>query len=102
MKLGWDNPDNIHPNARLSGEHTYRLWGTRGDAALMSIAIYGGSYSSGGGSTENFVYLDELEVEPDGTFEAFLSAAEQPRNWIRLTPATKTMMVRQTFTDRKH
>jgi hypothetical protein len=102
MKLGWDNPDNIHTNARLSGEHTYRLWGTRGDAELMSIAIYGGSYSGGGGSTENFVYVDELEIEPDGTFEAFLSATEQPRNWVRLTPATKTMMVRQTFTDRRH
>lgn len=101
MKIGWDNPDNIHTNARLSGEHTYRLSGTRGDAYLMSIAIYGGSYSSGGGSTENFVWVDELEIGPDGRFEAILSAKEHPGNWVRLTPQAKTMMIRQTFTDRK-
>jgi hypothetical protein len=100
MKIGWDNPDNIHTNARLSGKYTYRLSGTRGDAYIMSIAIYGGSFGGGGGSTENFVYLDELEIEPDGSFEIFLSPSEQPKNWVKLTPATKTMMIRQTFTDR--
>ena len=102
MKIGWDNPDNIHTNARLSAEHTYRLSGTRGDAHIMSIAIYGGSYASGGGSTENFVYMDELEIAPDGSFEAILSAKEHPGNWVKLTPQSKTMMIRQTFTDRRN
>jgi len=102
MKIGWDNPDNIHTNARISGEHTYRLSGTRGDAYILSIAIYGGSFGGGGGSTENFIYVDDYEVEPDGSFELFLSAKEQPRNWVQLTPKSKTLMVRQTFTDREN
>ena len=102
MKIGWDNPDNIHTNARLSGDYTYRVSGTRGDAYIMSLAIYGGSFGSkSGGSTENFVDLDDLEIEPDGQFEVLLSATPQPGNWIELTPQTKTLMIRQTFTDRK-
>ena len=103
LKSGWDNPDNIHTNARLSGDYQYRVYGTRGDAYIMSIAIYGTSFgSSSAGSTETFVDFDDLEIEPDGRFELFLSATPQPKNWIRLTPATKTLMIRQTFTDRKH
>jgi hypothetical protein len=27
LKLGWDNPDNLHHNAVLSGAHEYRLSG---------------------------------------------------------------------------
>ena len=101
MKIGWDNPDNIHTNARLSPEYTYRLSGTRGEAAILSIAIYGGSYAGGGGSTEGFVYADDLEIARDGSFEVVLSAKPHDGNWIRLTPRAKTMMIRQTFTDRR-
>jgi len=101
MKIGWDNPDNVHTNARLSGEYRYRLWGRRGEAHVMSIAVYGGTYASGG-STERFVELDDFELAPDGSFELILSADDPGhRNWVRLTPDTKTLMIRETFTDRR-
>lgn len=102
MKLGWDNPDNIHTNARLSGEYTYRLSGRRGESPIMSVAVYGGTYASGG-STENFVLLDDFEVGPDGRFELILSATDPGHaNWVKLTPKSKTMMIRETFTDRRN
>lgn len=103
MKLGWDNPDNIHHNAYVSEAFDYRLFGRRGDAHTVTIAIYGGSYGKGeqGRDTLAFVRLDDLEIAPDGRFEIRLSAQEQPGNWIRLAPGSTTLMIRQTFWDRR-
>lgn len=103
MKLGWDNPDNIHHNAYVSEAFEYRLSGRRGDAHTVTIAVYGGSYGKNvqGRDTVAFVDLDELALAPDGTFEVRLSAREQPGNWIRLGPGSTTLMIRQTFWDRR-
>ena len=102
MKLGWDNPDNLHLNAYVSESFEYRLHGRRGDAHTITIAIYGGSYgkSQQGRDTVAFVDLDDLAVAPDGSFEIRLSAREQPGNWIPLGPGATTLMIRQTFWDK--
>src|SRR5262245_43366739 len=99
-KLGWDNPDNLHHNAVLSGAHEYRLSGTRGDAHYFSLGVYAGSYAKGGGRVVAFVEIDDLAIAPDGTFEVILSAREHGGNWIRLAPDTTSMMLRQIFWDR--
>src|SRR5262245_3819758 len=129
-KLGWDNPDNLHHNAVLSGAHEYRLSGTRGDAHYFSLGVYAGSYAKGGGRVVAFAEIDDLAIAPDGTFEVVLSARDRagasfaqraqvsrneaqasedqevgerrPSNWIRLTPDTTSMMLRQIFWDRAH
>jgi hypothetical protein len=100
LKLGWDNPDNLHHNAVLSGTHEYRLSGTRGDAHYFSLGVYAGSYAKGGGRVVAFVEIDDLAVAPDGTFAVILSAREHPGNWIRIDPDTSSMMLRQIFWDR--
>jgi len=102
MKLGWDNPDNIHLNAYVSDAFEYRVFGQRGDAHTVSFAVYGGSYGKAekGRDTVAFVDLDDLEIAPDGSFEVRLSTREQPGNWIELRPGATTLMIRQTFWDR--
>jgi hypothetical protein len=130
LKLGWDNPDNLHHNAVLSGAYEYRLSGTRGDAHYFSLGVYAGSFASGGGRVVAFVEIDDLERGPDGTFEVVLSSREhpgaslaqradgerrpaaslaqradgerRPANRIRITPDTTSMMLRQIFWDRAH
>src|SRR5262245_20883715 len=115
-KLGWDNPDNLHHNAVLSGAHEYRLSGTRGDAHYFSLGVYAGSYAKGGGRVVAFGEIDDLAIAPDGTFEVILSARERPgagfaqraegeqvqANGIGLAPDTTSMMLRQIFWDRAH
>lgn len=103
MKLGWDNPDNVHHNAYVSDAFEYRLSGRRGDAHTVTLAIYGGSYGKGeqGRDTLAFVDVDDFDLAPDGRFEVRLSAREQPGNWIRLAPGSTTLMIRQTFWDRR-
>jgi hypothetical protein len=101
LKSGWDNPDNHHTNAYISGAYDYRVWGRRGDAHLMSFAVYGGSLGRGGGRrTVAYKTLDELGAEPDGRFELFLSMRPQPRSWLPTAEDATTLMVRETFWDK--
>jgi hypothetical protein len=101
LKSGWDNPDNIHTNAYISGRYEYRVRGSRGDAHYLSFGVYGGSLGKDGGRrTVAYVSLDDLEVAPDGSFELLLSARPQDGNWIALAPDATTLMVRQTFWDK--
>ncbi|HKA13508.1 MAG TPA: DUF1214 domain-containing protein [Myxococcota bacterium] len=99
-KLGWDNPDNLHHNAVLSGAHEYRLSGTRGDAHYFSLGVYAGSYAKGGGRVVAFTEIDDLAIARDGSFEVILSARQHAGNWIQLAPDTTSMMLRQIFWDR--
>jgi hypothetical protein len=98
LKSGWDNPDNHHSNAYINGNYDYKVSGTRGDAHYLSFAVYGGSIGrEGGRSTVAYVKIDDLEVNPDGTFEVILSQKEQSGNWIPLNENATTLMVRETF-----
>lgn len=103
LKSGWDNPDNIHHNAYVSGEREYRVRGTRGDAHYMTIAVYGGSLGrTKGRRTIAYVDVDDLEIEPSGTFEVHLGPGSDSgqANWIQTAPDVSTVMVRQTFWDK--
>ena len=98
QKSGWDNPDNHHNNAYISGNFDYRVSGRRGDCEYMSFAVYGGSLGRGGGRrTIAYVKMEDLHVEPDGSFEIILSREKQPGNWIPLSDDATTLMVRETF-----
>ena len=98
QKSGWDNPDNHHTNAYLSGAFDYRVWGRKGDSHTMSFAVYGGSLGrEGGRRTIAYTKIDDLEVDEEGRFEIVLSQEEKPGNWIPLADDATTLMVRETF-----
>ena len=99
QKSGWDNPDNHHSNAYVNGAYTYRVSGRRGECAIMSFAVYGGSLGRGGGrSTVAFADADELGIAPGERFEILLSQEKQPGHWIPLSDEATTLMIRETFT----
>jgi len=103
MKLGWDNPDNVHHNAYISERYEYRLSGVLGEAHYVSFAVYGGSYGKGesGRRTVAYVEADALDVADDGSFEVVLSARPHPGNWIPLEEGSTSLMIRETFWDRR-
>jgi len=102
-KMGADNPDNYYQWAAISGKVDYRLWGNRGTISYLGIGTYTGQYGSGGRSTETgYIEAKNLKVEPDGSFEIILSCDEKPGNWLRMEPDTTSLIVRQTFLDRKN
>lgn len=101
LKSGWDNPDNIHTNAYVSGDYEYRISGTRGDAHYMTIAVYGGSLGrESGRRTVAYVNVDDLAHDTDGRFEVLLGPTKRTGNWIETAADATTVMVRQTFWDK--
>jgi hypothetical protein len=101
-KMGADNPDNYYQYATISGDYEYILRGTRGSVSYLGFGTYKGNYGIGGGTGETG-YLDSknVTVNKDGTFEVILSRVKKPDNWLPMTPETSSLIVRQTFADRK-
>jgi len=101
-KIGADNPDNYYQTASISGAHEYRITGTRGTIHYLDFATQSGGVASSGDS-EQGGHLDaaDLDVAPDGSFEIHLSCDETPGNWLRMTPGTTSIIVRQTSLDRE-
>ena len=60
---GLECPDCVYMNANLRAGETYRLFGNRGTARYVGLQTMDGM-----AATAN-VLVDDLEVEPDGTFE---------------------------------
>jgi hypothetical protein len=101
-KIGNDNPDNIYQNCNVSGKYDYRISGTRGTVDYLSFGTKAGSYATTG-KMEPTGQLNggELEINPDGTFEIIVSATKKPGNWLPMRADTHSLLVRQTFGDRK-
>lgn len=107
IKMGADNPDNFYQNASISGACEYRIRGNRGTVAYLSFATQAGHYGQGGGMPPTgTLEASALKLAPNGDFEIVMSCAEptqeQASNWLRMTPETGLLIVRQTFLDRKN
>lgn len=101
VKMGADNPDNYYQNATISGEHEYRLHGSRGTVHFLHFATQRGNYGQGGGMPPTgFLDSGDLELDDDGNLEIILSREKKPGNWLPMERETGLLIVRQTFLDR--
>jgi len=102
IKMGADNPDNHYQNAPINGRYEYRITGTRGTVHYLGFGTQEGNYGATG-SLDTSGYLDDsaLALNADGSFEIHLSCEPRPGNWLKMTPKSRTLVVRQTFLDRK-
>jgi hypothetical protein len=101
-KIGADNPDNYYQRAELDGQYDYKISGHRGSVAYLSFGTQSGGYGEDGqNASTGFIDDKDLVVDEDGHFELILST-DKPAgaNWLAMTPATRTVIVRQTFLDR--
>jgi acylphosphatase len=100
-KMGADNPDNVYLNAAISGEHAYRIVGTRGTAHFLSMATQVGHYGRGNGMPPTGqIDTSELAVREDGTLEVIVSCERPARleagqTWLPMTRESGTLIVRQ-------
>jgi len=101
IKMGADNPDNYYQHATLDGAYEYRITGVRGTIHNLDFATQSDGVASSGDS-EQGGHLDasDLEMDADGRFEILVSTQPKPGNWLRMTPDTTAMIVRQTYLDR--
>ncbi|MHA7835904.1 MAG: DUF1214 domain-containing protein [bacterium] len=100
-KIGADNPDNYYQHATISGACEYRIRGRRNTVHYLDFGTQSAGVASTGDS-EQGGHLDasDLEMDAEGRFEIVLSCEQRPGNWLRMTPDTTALIVRQTFLDR--
>jgi hypothetical protein len=103
VKIGADNPDNHYQSAAVSGAYEYRIRGRRGTVHYLGFGTYVGSYGSGGRMGQSgYLEAADMHIEPDGGFEIIVSCDQPPEgNWLRMEPDTSSLIVRQTFQDRR-
>ncbi len=97
-KLLGDNPDSIYQQAIIRGDRAYRIRGRRKEQCYISFTVHGTDPTGGfGGPVLADVNDADIEFAPDGSFELVLSATEQEKNWIRLDPDARMVIVRNYF-----
>ncbi len=95
-KYGGDNPDALNMRARIDGEHTYRVVGNRGTVRYVVFSIHRPSPNTPWQEQEVTRLLgQELQTKWDGRFEIILSPEEHPGNWLKTTPDTHQISIRQ-------
>jgi hypothetical protein len=99
-KMYGDNPGTVYDAAVISPDRTYRIAGNRGTCAYLGFCVYA-TTPEGGKRIVGNLDDDELDVQPDGSFELWLSR-EQPTAtgaFLRIDDETTEVMVRQYFID---
>ncbi|WP_235015492.1 DUF1214 domain-containing protein [Oceanicoccus sp. KOV_DT_Chl] len=98
-KQGGDNCDALYVGSPINGDNTYRITGQRGNARYFAVTVVeDGDTPWGGAVVGNLINRDILVAE-DGSFEIILSPEPQPGNWIKTTPGSWRVTVRQFFAD---
>ncbi len=103
VKLGNDNPDFYYRNAVIDGRKKYRLIGTLGTTPYIIFSTQDGDYAESGGASMPLagqLTTEEMIIGPNGEVEIILSNEQEGENWLRTTPETKMVMVRELFGDR--
>lgn len=103
VKMGLDNPDNYYLSAGINPQYRYRIRGKRGSIHYMSFAAQNQNFAARDKITGGAGHLNDCEIEMDaeGNFEIIASQKEEPGNWLRMTPDTKQILLRQTFLHRE-
>ncbi len=98
-KQGGDNTDALYVGAPIDGSHTYRISGHRGNARYFAVTVLEDGETPWGGAVIGNLIDRDIAVEDDGRFEIILSPEEHSGNWIRTTPGSWRVTVRQFFAD---
>jgi hypothetical protein len=107
-KLMVDNPDVQYRFSVLDDQRTYRLTGTRGEAAYVGLTFgtpIGKPAEGGRMGTLTQVNLDQFDLGPKGEVDLLIAPGAAleagPTNRIELLPGTGQVAVRETFFERR-
>ncbi|WP_380872322.1 hypothetical protein ACFB49_32680 [Sphingomonas sp. DBB INV C78] len=98
-KQGGDNPDALYLGAPINGLDHYRIQGHRGTADYVAITAVEKGETPFGGRAAAILLGDELEVAADGRFELNIGPDPCGPNWLRSSPDTYRVTIRQFFSD---
>jgi hypothetical protein len=91
-----ETSDARYHQALIDGRRTYRIEGARGDAPFVEFTAYAGKIGLDAHSAQVGALTErELAVDADGRYELVLSRDPHPGNWIRTTPETSLVFIRE-------
>ncbi len=99
LREGGDNPDQRYAFSPIRGGEAYRVWGELGSATRLELQIYAGRPWDGSGRSAGYLTFEEIELEPDGSFEIWVTPEEQAGNWLRNPPEGTTLFARHIYAD---
>ena len=105
IKMGMDNPDNIYLAAPVNGTYTYRITGTRGSVHYLGFGAQAGGYGKTSSlDTTGYLEAKDIQLDANGRFEIIASSTQptNTKNWLKMSPDTKLIQVRQTRLDHKN
>ncbi len=95
MLSGGVTSDGRYRQALIDGGKTYRISGHRGSAPLLEFAVYEGRIGAQNTSKLVGVLTEKnLKVKKDGQFEVILSPQKNKGNWLRTSPSSDLLVVR--------
>jgi hypothetical protein len=102
QKFFMDNPDFLYWVADIRPDRRYRVFGTRGGAAFLSLTAYAASGLVEASAAAR-LDSDSLAFDAAGRFSVTLSA-ERPAagDWLELPRAANAVWVRQFYDDVRH
>jgi len=99
LKWGLDNPDSIYLMTQIDGRYEYELTGNVGSVPYFNFT----SAERGQDArqvTTGFLDRSAVKTNTAGDFTIRVGGAERSENWLRLTPGSTTLLLRQNFGDR--
>ncbi len=104
LKWGGDNPDAFYQLAAVDGARRYRIRGRRGDAAYLSLTVYGGTRDGSYGAQRTVATLNHRQIDfaGDGSFEITAAPGETGRNRLGLAPDSLFVLTRDYLADPVH
>lgn len=109
MKLGGDVADFTYRQAWISGEHAYRIVGRKGTARWFNLTVQGPKpdkvpgtdfaplHEPFGDVPESNILGHQIESDSQGNFELFIGGPERASNWLRTTPGSRKLFIREAF-----
>lgn len=109
MKLGSDLADFTYRQAWISGEHQYRIIGSKGTARWFNLTVQGPRAEPvpGTGHTplhepfgdlpESNLFGHQIAADAQGNFELFIGGPKRAANWLPTTPGSRKLFIREAF-----
>ena len=98
-KQGGDNGDALYQGAPIDGGLNYRISGQRGDARYLAFTVLETGQTPWGGRVIGSLFKDQLRCDEQGHFELFIGPETKAGNYIRSTPDSFRVTIRQFFAD---
>jgi hypothetical protein len=109
MKLGGDVCDFTYRQAWISGEHTYRITGSKGTARWFNLTVQGPKpekipgtdfpplHEPFGDIPERNILGSQIVTDADGNFELYIGGPERSGNWLATTPGSRKLFIREAY-----